>query len=432
MIATNITNSFAQRSDIRQLIIVCISGIIIGFNLLIYFRLADIIGVVFFPISHEISYTAKLLALGVFTSSYLSRPFGALLLGQYGDIKGRKPAILMVFIFTAIPSIIMAGLPAYSQIGMLAPIIFILLRLAQGMVYGVFTPLGLITIAEQASPKTFYTYGGLVSACFLLGKPLADLFFIILDNTYSYSEIINGAWRIPFVCSASLSLICIGLWRYLDETPLFKHDAYANTVGSPPVEATEPVRNFHAAVVASILVFVISSLVMVIALMLPSLTLLTFNIDPTLMDSATLAATISLIVGCVVFGVITDKIGVGKVLMLGSSALIALVILFYSMLKSSGGDYLYITYSLLGFCAGIIAPLATVIIKLFSTKIRLTFYALVYNCVYAIVGGILPMGLFYVTNRFGFFPELYLIFIGLITFTMGYYFNSMPRLTLRL
>ncbi|MDO5768236.1 MAG: MFS transporter, partial [Psychrobacter sp.] len=416
----------------RQLIIVCISGIIIGFNLLIYFRLADIIGVVFFPISHEISYTAKLLALGVFTSSYLSRPFGALLLGQYGDIKGRKPAILMVFIFTAIPSIIMAGLPAYSQIGMLAPIIFILLRLAQGMVYGVFTPLGLITIAEQASPKTFYTYGGLVSACFLLGKPLADLFFIILDNTYSYSEIINGAWRIPFVCSASLSLICIGLWRYLDETPLFKHDAYANTVGSPPVEATEPVRNFHAAVVASILVFVISSLVMVIALMLPSLTLLTFNIDPTLMDSATLAATISLIVGCVVFGVITDKIGVGKVLMLGSSALIALVILFYSMLKSSGGDYLYITYSLLGFCAGIIAPLATVIIKLFSTKIRLTFYALVYNCVYAIVGGILPMGLFYVTNRFGFFPELYLIFIGLITFTMGYYFNSMPRLTLRL
>ena len=432
MIAANATKSSAQRADLRQLIIVCISGVIIGFNLLIYFRLADIIGAVFFPISHETSYITKLLALGVFASSYLSRPFGALLLGQYGDIKGRKPAILVVFIFTAIPSIIMAGLPVYSQIGMLAPIIFILLRLAQGMVYGVFTPLGLITIAEQASPKTFYTYGGLVSACFLLGKPLADLFFIILDNTYSYSEIINGAWRIPFVCSASLSLICIGLWRYLDETPLFKHDAYANTVGSPPVEATEPVRNFHAAVVASILVFVISSLVMVIALMLPSLTLLTFDIDPAIMDGATLAATLSLIVGCAFFGVITDKIGVGKVLMLGSAALIALVILFYSMLKSSGGDYLYITYSLLGFCAGIIAPLATVIVRLFSTKIRLTFYALIYNCVYAIVGGILPVGLFYVTDKFGLFPELYLIFIGLITFMLGYYFNSMPRLDIRL
>lgn len=432
MIITDTAANPTHHSDTKQLAIICISGIIISFNVIIYFRLADIIVAVFFPISDETSFIAKLLAMSVFASSYLTRPLGALLLGQYGDLKGRKPAILIVFIFTAIPSIIMAGLPVYSQIGLIAPIVFILLRLVQGMVYGAFTPLGLITISEQVNPNKLYTYGGVVLACFLMGKPLADLFFIVLESIYTHNEILSGAWRIPFVISALLSLICIGLWRYLDETPVFKAYTRAKTITSKTAEEPEPLRKFHAILVASLIVFVIASLVMVIVLMLPKLTLLRFVIDPTIMSGATMLAAVSLVAGCAFFGFITDKLGLGKTLIIGSVTLMALVILFYSTLESSGSDYIYLTYPLLGFCTGIAAPLLTVIVKFFSTNVRLTFYALVYNCVYAIVGATLPVGLFYFTNKFGFFPEIYLIFIGLITFMLGYYFNSLPKLEIKL
>jgi MHS family proline/betaine transporter-like MFS transporter len=104
------------------------------FDFLVYGYFATIIAKQFFPMHDE--WLSTLLAIATFGISFLMRPFGAVVLGIYGDRKGRKAALTVAIALMMVGTFTMAVMPPYASIGLAAPILVLLARLVQGFAVG--------------------------------------------------------------------------------------------------------------------------------------------------------------------------------------------------------------------------------------------------------------------------------------------------------
>lgn len=411
----------------KQLMIICFGNAIAYFDFLIYLFLADIISAAFFPINDD-PLISKLQAISVFAAGYLSRPIGGMIIGRYADVYGRKPALLISLLCISITTLIIACLPTYAQVGMLAPILFIGLRLIQGVAFGAHTPLGWVFVAEYVPKKNLATYLSFVTSSFVLGMIGANIIFDLLTTTHTQAELIESGWRIPFIWGAMLSFISLMLWHMLRETPTFL--AYKNNCST--VRSMRDVKvsfkRFNAIFLAFLLSFIMSSLTITVSLVLPELILLKFSVDESMLNFSHKLSALFLILGYIFYGLIADKSSVGKALMIGSITLILQALAFYYHLSETGGIFILFMYAILGFCTGIISLGAVVLVQLFPTETRTTAISTIYNLVYAVVGVTLPFGLAYATNLVSFSPALYLTFVGIMSFIIGLYMFRSPKL----
>jgi MHS family proline/betaine transporter-like MFS transporter len=130
---------------------------------------APFIGAQFFPSDDPI--LGLINTFGVFAAGYLARPIGGVLFGQIGDRLGRKRALQLSIVLMAVPTTLIAFLPTHAQVGILAPVLLVILRLAQGIsVGGEF--IGSCCYLVEAAPtgrrgffgswSTFGTIGGML------------------------------------------------------------------------------------------------------------------------------------------------------------------------------------------------------------------------------------------------------------------------------
>ena len=101
------------------------------FDLMLYLHMAVLLNDLFFPKTDP--HTAALLSAFAFCSSYLLRPIGALILGYIGDHVGRKATVIVTTLMMAVSCIIMANVPTYEQIGIVATWVVIVCRIFQGL-----------------------------------------------------------------------------------------------------------------------------------------------------------------------------------------------------------------------------------------------------------------------------------------------------------
>src|SRR5690242_540270 len=109
-----------QASTFRVLSAAAIGNALEFYDILIYGYFAVTISKLFFPTADPT--TALLLTFGTFGISYLARPLGAVVLGAYSDRAGRKAAMLVSIVLMTIGTGLMAIMPTYNTIGILAPI----------------------------------------------------------------------------------------------------------------------------------------------------------------------------------------------------------------------------------------------------------------------------------------------------------------------
>ena len=412
--------------DKNMMLFICFSGAIVFFDFLIYLYMADFISTAFFPANIDPSIT-KLQGLGLFAVGYLARPLGGVLFGPYGDTKGRKPVLLFSLLITAATMLAISCLPTYAQWGLMAPALFIILRLIQGMVFGIFVPITWIFVAEHV-PRQYLSVGcSYVSASFFVGVLFANAFFAWFTGSMTPDQLISYGWRIPFIVAAVLSCLPLLAWRFVKESPFFvemQRSRAQNDVAKPLTLLFKHCK--HSVFIGLMLTLVISSVITVIVLMLPDLIELRFTLDDDLFDFSHSLGIVFMIFGCIFYGLITNYQNFGKILGIGCLLLVAQMFAFYYHLQESG-DYILIMYALLGFCAGIIGMIPAIFLQLFSTNVRLTGFAFSYNVMYAIVGALVPFGLTYATVFISFSPALYIAFIGLIGIIMGLYFYRLPE-----
>ena len=414
--------------DKNMVLLICFSSAVVFFDFLIYLYMADIISIAFFPANIDTRIT-KLQGLGIFAVGYLARPLGGIIFGRYGDIKGRKPILMISILVTSLTMLAMACLPTYAQWGIMAPILFILLRLIQGMAFGVFVPLTWIFVAEHVPRQYLSIACSYVTASFFIGVLISDAFFVWFTGSMISDQLISYGWRIPFFVAAALSFLPLLAWRFIRESPFFiqMHASQSSDKSKVVDPITLLFRHCkHAIFIGLMLTLIIASITTVIVLLLPDLIELRFTLDTDLFGFSHSLAIVFMIFGCVFYGILSNYQNFGKILVIGSILLIAQIFTFYYHLQA-GGDYILIMYALLGFFAGIIGMVPAIFVQLFPTNVRLTGMALSYNVMYGIVGGLVPFGLGYATMFVSFSPALYIAFVSFIGIIIGLYFYSLPE-----
>lgn len=115
----------------KQTLSAVIGNIMEFYDFIIYAYLAKYIAINFFDTNNEM--TTLLITFSVFASGYLTRPIGSILFGYIGDTIGRKKALVISISIITIATFSMGLLPNYSQIGIAAPLLLVILRLIQGL-----------------------------------------------------------------------------------------------------------------------------------------------------------------------------------------------------------------------------------------------------------------------------------------------------------
>lgn len=190
------------------------------FDFAIYGYFAAIIGAQFFPSGDP---TAEMLSsLAVFAVGFISRPFGALILGPIGDRLGRKTVLIITVLGMGTITAIIGVIPSYETIGIAAPIIIVVLRLAQGAFAGSEWTSAAAYIGESAPAHRRAIYASVVTGtaglAFLVGTVTAAVLTAALDE----SSLNSWGWRLPFLASLVMAVVAIYIRRKLVDTPVFE------------------------------------------------------------------------------------------------------------------------------------------------------------------------------------------------------------------
>ena len=186
-----------------------------------------------------------------FAAGFAVRPFGAIVFGRLGDLVGRKYTFLITIVIMGLSTFIVGFLPGYATIGFASPVIFIAMRLLQGLALGGEYGGAATYVAEHAPANRRGYYTSWIQTTATLGLFLSLL--VILGVRTSIGEDAFGAWgwRIPFV--ASLLLLAVSVWirMQLHESPAFlRIKAEGKTSKAPLTEAFGQWKNLKIVILA--------------------------------------------------------------------------------------------------------------------------------------------------------------------------------------
>lgn len=168
------------------------------FDLMLYVHMAVLLDELFFPKTDP--FTTAILAAFTFSSTYVMRPFGALIFGYIGDHVGRKPTVIITTVMMSISCVIMANLPTYAQIGISASWIITICRMAQGLSTMGEVMGANIYIMEIVKPPIQYPAVALMAICGAIGGS-ASLAIASLSTSYNFN------WRTAFWVGAIIAVV---------------------------------------------------------------------------------------------------------------------------------------------------------------------------------------------------------------------------------
>lgn len=414
------SSDFLTTNHHQKLLAICtLLALIAFFDFMAFWYSTNVISSLFFSKDLNAGQHSFYMIL-VFGSGYLVRPIGALLLGLYGDKYGRKPAITLSFIGLTVFTLIIAFLPTYDMIGGLATLLFILARLGQGMSFSGQLPALWVYITEQLPINSVGMACGIISAGAIFSGILLIGLLGFLDNTLTQNELFGYGWRIPFLIGGCLGLACLFLLKSLNETAIFLNKQKSESL---PSTLKQRWQGFSPILILS---WFVSSIIMILVFFLIDLINLTFFIDGNLLAIAFVLFLLFLVIGCVFFGFLTDRINGGKVIIFGCVLfLLAVVGLFYDL--KEGGNLIFFSLSWVGFCSGIIGAIPIIMVRLCPVRYRLSTLSIGYNLSYAVSGAFVPILLGFLTYHADFAPALYLSFVCIVTMFLGFYIYYSPR-----
>src|ERR1700694_2341826 len=173
----------------------------------------------FFPASNPAS--AVLASLATFGIAFLARPIGSAVFGHFGDRIGRKRTLVIALSTMGLSTFMIGVLPGYQAIGLAAPLLLALCRFGQGIGLGGEWGGAVLLAIENAPPSKRALYGMFPQLGAPLGFILSGGTFLILSGLLTDQQFFAFGWRLPFLASAVLVLLCLYGRLTITETPVF-------------------------------------------------------------------------------------------------------------------------------------------------------------------------------------------------------------------
>ncbi|MWP61406.1 MFS transporter [Gilliamella sp. Pas-s25] len=376
--------------DYKTLALSALGGALEFYDFIIFVFFSITISHLFFP-NDMPAWLSQVQTFGIFAAGYLIRPFGGIVMAHFGDLFGRKKMFTLSILLMALPTLFIGCLPTYTNIGIFAPLLLLLMRLCQGLAVGGEVPGAWTFVAEHVPKNKIGLACGILTSGLSLGILLGSLVSTAINKCLSAEQLIDWGWRMPFIIGGVFGLIAMYLRRWLKETPIFlemqkrKQQELAKKI---PV-ITVLTQYLPQTILSMLLTWVLSAGIMVIMLMTPILLQKQFGYSPIDALQGNILAIIGLIISCTFYGMMVDKFAMGKVIFIGCAIATIVIAIFYLSLDNP--HLLFMTYSLAGFGVGIVGCFAYFMVTVFPTQIRYSGVSFSFNMAYAITGGLTPL-----------------------------------------
>ena len=354
----------------------------------VYGFMAAFLGPLFFPGDDP---TAALLAvLAVFGSAFLVRPLGGVLLGRLGDRHGRRLVLLVTVIGMGLATAGIGLLPATAQVGLLAPVLLVALRLVQGFFAGGEVIGAAAFVAESAPEGRRGFFGAFTPVGVALGGSLAAIVCGVTTTLAGAEAMQAWGWRVPFLLALPLVALSAVLRHNVEETPAFQR--FLANSQPPKAPVREVLAEQRPAVLKVMLLALGQNAGYWVGLIFMNLYLTTHLGYPKaqvywIMAGVSLCAALMM----PFWGGLSDRLGRRRVLTLGFTAYVVLVIPMM-LLMAQGNIWLA---ALAVLVAALPMPIVQSVgyptyAEQFPTRVRYTGMAIAINLGAILGGGLTP------------------------------------------
>lgn len=399
------------RSKLYKLVIASsIGNALEWFDLIVYGFFAVTIAKLFFPTADET--VSLLLTLGTFAVSYLIRPLGAAVLGSYADRVGRKAAMLASIWLMMLGTFLIAVMPTYASIGLLAPLGIFLARLIQGFSAGGEFGSATALLVEQAPERK-----GLISSFMFASQGLSGLlgsgFGLLLTSTLSTADLESWGWRIPFLFGLLIGPIGLYIRRHIEEAGV--HNAADRS--HAPVRELFAEHKFR--MLLAIGALVLSTSVSYLIIYMPTYAVKQLGLTASIGYTGTLLSGLVLTVLTPFIGHLSDVFGRTR-FMLGAAAVFVLSI-YPAFSWLSANPTLMALLAVLSWMSLLKAlyfgGLPALMSEIFPTHVRASGLALSYNIGTTLFGSFTPFIVVWLISSSGnnLAPSYYLMLTGVLS-----------------
>ena len=389
----------SKKAVIKSILSSSIGNVLEWYEYTLYAYFATVISSLFFPVTNP--YVSMMMTFATFAVGLAARPIGGIIFGYIGDKYSRKKMLTLTVLLMSIPTICIGLLPTYEQIGIMAPIILILLRILQGVALGGEFGASCVYLFESVPKEKRGFFGCMALTGVGTGLVLSSCTIFIVESLATKETIYAFAWRIPFFISVLGAIIGFYMRRTLLETEDFIFAKQNSELISNPF--MEMLKNHKFTLFKLFSIFITTQISFFIVFIFGKTMMINFlNYDPHVAGKFNLFTVMSYTVATVFFGYLSDQINKRYIIILGTIGLLLASYPFILSLKNGVASSILLFSILMGILIGMTeGTLNPLTAESFPTNIRATSVAFCWNFTSVVFGGVAPIMSMWLIENFG-------------------------------
>lgn len=397
------------------------------YDYVLFAHFAPLIGEKFFP---GVTPSSSLLhAFFAFAIGYLMRPLGGVFFGVLGDRFGRKTALSASIFCMSLPTALIGIIPTYNEIGYVATVLMIIVRMLQGLSMGGALTGSISFVIEHTSSKNRGFAGSVSMSSICIGILFGSLISSLVQSVISAEQFNDWGWRVPFLLGIFILFAGLYIKKHTAETPIFEGIKNGGEILKSPLKKV--INKYWFDMLISIFINSTGSVIFYLQAMY-LMSFLRINRGFTDVEVSNLAnlCYIIMAIACLGSGYLSDIIGRRKIFVVNLLIIILVTPFLMNIIESSNFFFIIFSQVILSILAAFyIGPEPALQAEFYPTNVRNTALSLSYNTATSIFGGTTPLIVEYLVQQTGTITSstYYVVICSIVSLISLYFYKDRSK-----